>query len=42
MRNLDIVDTREKLLTYMKTGLLTRAGNAMPLLPAPDAPDKKR
>jgi argininosuccinate synthase len=42
MRNLDIVDTREKLLTYMKTGLLTRAGNAMPLLPAPDAPDKKK
>ena len=41
MRNLDIVDTRDKLLTYMKTGLLTRAGNAMPLLPAPDAPGEK-
>jgi argininosuccinate synthase len=26
MRNLDIADTREKLLTYMKTGLLRPAG----------------
>ena len=33
MRNLDIVDTREKLLTYMKTGLLQSAGDTLPLLP---------
>ena len=26
MRNLDIADTREKLLTYMKTGLLRPSG----------------
>jgi len=35
MRNLDIVDTREKLLTYMKTGLISpSSGSALPLLPA--------
>ena len=28
MRNLDIVDTREKLFTYVKTGLLAPAGGA--------------
>jgi argininosuccinate synthase len=28
MRNLDIADTREKLLTYMKTGLLRAAGDS--------------
>ncbi|RTZ47712.1 argininosuccinate synthase [Candidimonas sp. SYP-B2681] len=28
MRNLDIIDTREKLFTYVKAGLLTPAGNA--------------
>ncbi len=33
MRNLDISDTREKLLAYMKTGLLRSAGSALPLLP---------
>lgn len=33
MRNLDIADTREKLLTYMKTGLLQSAGETLPLLP---------
>ena len=34
MRNLDISDTREKLLTYAKTGLLTRSTAAtLPLLP---------
>jgi argininosuccinate synthase len=34
MRNLDIVDTRDKLLTYVKTGLLAPAsGSALPLLP---------
>jgi argininosuccinate synthase len=33
MRNLDIVDTREKLLTYAKTGLLTLStGASMPQL----------
>jgi argininosuccinate synthase len=30
MRNLDIADTREKLVTYMKTGLL-RPSDASPL-----------
>ena len=33
MRNLDITDTRDKLLTYVKTGLLAPSlGSAMPLL----------
>jgi argininosuccinate synthase len=32
MRNLDISDTRDKLLTYVKTGLL-RGGEGLPLLP---------
>lgn len=33
MRNLDIVDTREKLGTYMKAGLLSaQAGSALPQL----------
>jgi len=33
MRNLDIIDTREKLMTYAKVGLLTPAvGNALPHL----------
>ena len=33
MRNLDIIDTREKLLTYAKTGLLTLSkGSEMPQL----------
>ncbi len=34
MRNLDISDTREKLLTYMKTGLLGSSGTTLPLLSA--------
>jgi argininosuccinate synthase len=35
MRNLDIVDTRDKLLTYVKTGLLAPSvGSALPRLPA--------
>ena len=35
MRNLDIADTREKLLMYVKTGLLTPPdGSVVPLLPA--------
>jgi argininosuccinate synthase len=33
MRNLDIADTREKLLTYSRTGLLRGGDTAMPLLP---------
>ena len=48
MRNLDISDTREKLLTYAKTGLLApSAGSAIPLLPdsthgdSSTKPDKK-
>ena len=33
MRNLDIIDTRDKLLTYVKTGLLSpAAGTALPQL----------
>jgi argininosuccinate synthase len=33
MRNLDIMDTREKLLTYAQTGLLTlSSGTTMPQL----------
>jgi argininosuccinate synthase len=33
MRNLDISDTRDKLMTYVKTGLLEpTVGSAMPLL----------
>ena len=39
MRNLDISDTRDKLLLYTKAGLLEPAGSAMPQprLPAKDA-----
>jgi len=33
MRNLDITDTRDKLLTYVKTGLLAGGESALPLLP---------
>ena len=33
MRNLDIADTRDKLVTYVKTGLLAPSlGSALPLL----------
>jgi argininosuccinate synthase len=36
MRNLDIVDTRDKLITYVRTGLLAPlSGNALPHLPEP-------
>jgi argininosuccinate synthase len=38
MRNLDIEDTRDKLATYMKTGLLQRAGDS-PLPRLTDADD---
>jgi len=30
MRNLDIVDTRDKLITYVQTGLLSATGTALP------------
>jgi argininosuccinate synthase len=33
MRNLDISDTREKLLTYMKSGLIAAGESDVPLLP---------
>jgi argininosuccinate synthase len=37
MRNLDIVDTRAKLATYAKTGLLTTgAGTVLPQLKGKD------
>jgi argininosuccinate synthase len=44
MRNLDIADTRDKLLTYTKAGLLAPgAGARLPLLPgAETAEDSKR
>ena len=33
MRNLDITDTRDKLMTYVKTGLIAPSlGSSMPLL----------
>jgi len=42
MRNLDIADTREKLLTYMKTGLLRPSGDSpLPRLNDGD-PDTKK
>jgi argininosuccinate synthase len=44
MRHLDIIDTRDKLLTYVKTGVLAPAGNsALPrLVEAGEAPDNKK
>jgi argininosuccinate synthase len=36
MRNLDIADTREKLATYAKAGLLERSGGPLPQLPGAD------
>jgi argininosuccinate synthase len=42
MRNLDVIDTRDKLLVYSKAGLLALgSGSALPLLPATkvDKPD---
>jgi argininosuccinate synthase len=36
MRNLDITDTREKLATYAKTGLLAPAAGTLPQLPEPE------
>ena len=43
MRNLDIADTREKLLTYLKTGVLSTGGNSpLPYLTPGDEPDGTR
>jgi argininosuccinate synthase len=41
MRNLDIADTREKLMTYTKTGLLKSAGETISLLPGTGDEDKE-
>ncbi len=41
MRNLDIVDTREKLMTYVKTGLL-QAADSSPLPRLSDGEDRKK
>lgn len=42
MRNLDIIDTREKLLIYTQTGLLAPpASSGLPQLPAADEKKKK-
>ena len=42
MRNLDIIDTREKLLIYTQTGLLAPpASSGLPQLPAPRMRQKK-
>src|SRR5436853_6636362 len=41
MRNLDITDTRDKLMTYVKTGLLAPTlGKALPQLPGETEPDE--
>ena len=41
MRNLDIMDTRDKLLIYVKTGLLAPSlGTALPQLSAASGPDE--
>jgi argininosuccinate synthase len=43
MRNLDISDTRDKLLTYLKAGLLGPGGGAaLPLLPGASRDDKNK
>jgi len=42
MRNLDIADTRDKLMTYVKSGLLKPgAGAVLPLLPGAKTDDEK-
>jgi argininosuccinate synthase len=42
MRNLDISDTRAKLVSYMKSGVLEPAdGAALPLLPSAESAEKK-
>jgi argininosuccinate synthase len=43
MRNLDISDTRDKLLTYLKAGVLGPSGGAaLPLLPGAPTDDKNK
>ncbi|MBF8299971.1 MAG: argininosuccinate synthase, partial [Acidobacteria bacterium] len=43
MRNMDIVDTRDKLLTYVKAGVLApSAGSALPHLLGADSEDAKK
>ena len=43
MRNLDIVDTRDKLRIYMETGLLAPIADAgVPLLPAASSDHEPR
>jgi argininosuccinate synthase len=40
MRNLDITDTRDKLLAYVKAGVLAPwSGTALPHLPEPRDPE---
>jgi argininosuccinate synthase len=43
MRNLDIEDTRTKLLNYLKIGVIepSAAGSPLPLLPAPESAENK-
>ncbi len=41
MRNLDIVDTRDKLRIYTETGLLGSADSGIPLLPAAEEPGRR-
>ena len=42
MRNLDIIDTRDKLMTYVKTGLIAPSlGASMPLLTDSEHDKKK-
>jgi argininosuccinate synthase len=41
MRNLDIVDTRDKLITYVKSGLLAQShGTELPRLSSGEEPDE--
>ena len=43
MRNLDIIDTRDKLRVYTETGLIgAGAGDGMPLLSAAEPEDAKK
>jgi argininosuccinate synthase len=43
MRNLDIIDTRDKLRVYTETGLIgAGSGDGMPLLSAPEADEPKK
>jgi len=43
MRNLDIEDTRAKLLNYLRIGVIGPSGtdSPLPLLPAPESAEKK-